>query len=55
MNFITNEHSLLNTSFRSAPFTLPIVIITLFLYTHNLGFLYLFLGQYLVQLSTPIF
>lgn len=55
MNFITNEHSLLNAFFRSVPFTLPIIIITIFLYTNNLVFLYLFLGQYLVQLSTPIF
>lgn len=55
MNIITNEHSLLNASFRSVPFTLPIIIIFIYFYTNNLVFLYLFLGQYIVQLSTPVF
>ena len=55
MNIITNEHSLLNASFRSVPATLPIIIILVYFYTNKLIFLYLFLGQYIVQLSTPIF
>ena len=54
MNIITNEHSLLNASFRSVPFTLPIIIILLYFYTNKIIFLYLFLGQYIVQLSTPV-
>ena len=55
MNIITNEHSLLNVLFRSVPATLPIIIILVYFYTNKLIFLYLFLGQYIVQLSTPIF
>ena len=55
MNFITNEHSLLNASFRSAPFTLPILLIVLYFSTNNIMFLYLFLGQNIVQLSVPFF
>jgi len=55
MNIITNEHSFLNASFRSVPFSLPIIIILIYFYTNNLIFLYLFLGQYIVQLSTPVF
>lgn len=55
MNFITNEHSLLNASFRSAPFTLPILLIVIYFLTNNVVLLYLFLGQYIVQLSVPVF
>ena len=55
MNFITNEHSFLNASFRSAPFTLPILLIVLYFSTNNIMFLYLFLGQNIVQLSVPFF
>lgn len=55
MDIISNEHSLLNASFRSIPFTLPIILIIIYIYTNNLIFLYLFLGQYLVKLSTIIF
>jgi len=55
MYFITNEHSLFNSIFRSAPCTLPIFSIIIFIYTNNITFLYLFLGQYIVQLLTPFF
>ena len=55
MNIITNEHSLLNASFRSVPATLPIIIILFYFYNNKLIFLYLFLGHFIVQLSIPVF
>ena len=54
MDIISNEHSILNASFRSFPFTLPIILIIIYVSTNNLIFLYLFLGQYLVKFSTTI-
>lgn len=54
MDIISNEHSLLNASFRSMPFTLTIILIIVYLYTNNVVFLYLLLGRFLIRLCTII-
>ena len=55
MNIITNEHSLLNAMFRSVPLTVPILLFIIYMYTYNPVLLHLIIGQFVIQLSVPIF
>ena len=50
MDLFQNEHSLLNSFFRSTPCTIPIILIVIYIFTKNIFIYYLIIGWFLISL-----
>tara|TARA_Y100001958_G_C21164687_1_gene497779 strand:- start:260 stop:850 length:591 start_codon:yes stop_codon:yes gene_type:complete len=49
MDLFQNEHSLLNSFFRSTPCTMPIILIVIYIFTKNIFIYYLIIGWFLIS------
>lgn len=53
MNLFTDQHSILNASFRAMPLLIPVFIVYFYIITKNNMLFELFFAQFLVQISIP--
>jgi membrane-associated phospholipid phosphatase len=48
MDLFQNEHSLLNSFFRSTPCTMPLILIAIYIFTKNIFIYYLIIGWFII-------